>query len=95
MISPAAPNSNVINHHDKGLFFLDLSSMAASVKTHCNAPLPDVSILEVMPGNDQQDNLNKQFARKCYFEFSTCSKVALRFSLFTVDIMGGRKEGTS
>lgn len=53
------------------------------------------AILEVMPGNHQQDNLNKQLPGKCYFEFSTCSTGALRFSLFTVDIMGGWKEGTS
>lgn len=65
--------------------------MTASVSTRCNAPLPNVSILEVMPGNHQQDNLNKQLARRCYFEFSTCSKVALRFSLLTVDRTGGWK----
>lgn len=45
-------------------------------------------------GSNQQENLKKQLLRKCYFEFSTCSTGALRFSL-TVGIMGGWKEGTS
>lgn len=69
--------------------------MAASTSARCHAPLPDVRIVEVMPGNQQRDRPNQQLARECYSEVSACSRLALRVSLFTVDITGGRKEGTS
>lgn len=69
--------------------------MAVSARARCHAPLPDVRILEVMPGNQQRDHPNQQPARECYSEVSTCSRLALRVSLFTVDTTGGRKEGTS
>lgn len=65
LISLASPNSDFVNDIVVASWqrpFLGISSMAASGSTHCNAPLPNVSILEVMPGNQQQDHLNKQLA---------------------------------